>query len=85
MTIKAFLAKNKQQRRRRLVLREALDHVRKVGHAPNISTKQHRKFTMRSPISDAHFCDDLSYVPFRFIRGTLHLPGAEADKAYVAQ
>ena len=67
-----LLFKPKQARRLRLSLRR-LDHA-KVGHsAPGVSVKERNKFLHCNPIRDACFCDDMSYVPFRFIRGTLHV------------
>lgn len=67
-----LLFKPKQARRTRLALRR-LDHT-KVGHArPNVSVKERNKFLHCDPIRDACFCDDLSYIPYRFIRGTIRV------------
>lgn len=85
MTTRVCLMKNKQGRRARLAARAELDHAPRAKHSAHVDVKQRRKFLKHCPISDAMFCDDMSYVPFRYIRGTLHLPGANPGKGYVAQ
>ena len=63
--------KFKRVHRERIVAEH--EHPR-VGHAarkPRVSVKVRHKFLHCDPIRDACFCDDLSYVPFRFIRGTI--------------
>lgn len=79
--------KNRKLRRVRLEWRDEFDHIPRgmVGHCAHISYKKWHKYVRRNPISDAMFCDDLSYVPFRYIKGTLHLPGANPTKGYVEQ
>lgn len=53
----------------RAVFRFIADYPVKVGHR-----KRRRSVEKRNPISDALFCDDLTYVPRLYIGGTLHLP-----------
>lgn len=76
-------SKNKS-RRARLNVRNARDHKEQMRHV-KVEVKQHHKYLMRNPVIDCFECDDLSYVPFRIIKGTIKLPGQEPGPEYVAQ
>lgn len=54
---------------------EAAHSHNEVGHPRHVpvDVKARRKFLKCDPVRDACFCDDLSYVPFRYIRGTIHV------------
>ena len=79
------LFKCKVVHRARIAHREEHKHDTKRA-GPAVDVKRRRKYLKYNPISDAMFCDDLSYVPFRYIRGTLQLPGVEpTSEGYVAQ
>lgn len=73
-----FLAKNRNARRRRLANREAFDH-------PKVKVKKAKHYDKRDPVADVLFDEEATYIPFRFIRGQITLPGSEPTRDYVAQ
>lgn len=87
MGLLAWLNKNRAARRERRKDHKEYDVPRYAArkHIP-IFVKSRRKFIKMNPISDALFCEDLSYVPRRYIKGTLSVPGSSpTSSGYVAQ
>lgn len=64
---------------------EKVGHDR-TRHHTKVDIKARRKFLQRNPVADVALGEEgFSYVPFRYIRGTIHLPGAEPGRSYVGQ
>ena len=82
---RAFLNKiGKHLHRERIANHKEFDRPDARKHT-KVSAKMRRKYVKMNPISDAFFCDDVSYVPFRYIRGTISIPGSAPGKGYVQQ
>ena len=81
--MRSFLFKDKRRMRERIG--EKVGHSR-ANHHTKVDVKARRKFLQRNPVADMALGEDgISYVPFRYIRGTIHLPGTEPGSSYVRQ
>lgn len=81
--MRAYLSKDKRRMRAHVADR----YVAKAkGHHTKVDVKRRRKYLLRNPVADVTLGDDgLTYIPFRYIRGTIRVPGAATGKGYVAQ
>lgn len=82
--MRAYLLKDKRRMREHVANAAAPAQAKR--HHAKVDVKRRRKYLLRNPIADVTLGDDgITYIPFRYIRGTVHLPGAEPGKGYVAQ